>query len=64
MKNKITFSEAVNWEWVSAHHNLDRDGKVKPGPWCQRIIDHAEDNGYAGKITQHGACRIINSRLA
>jgi hypothetical protein len=62
MKNKITFSEAVNWEYVNAHHNLERDGKVEPGAWCRRIIEHAKDNGYKGKITERGACRIINQQ--
>lgn len=63
MKNKITFTEAVNWEWVNYHHQQERDGLVKPGPWCQRVIDHARSNEYAGKITERGACRIINSHL-
>jgi len=57
---KIAFSDAINWEWVSAHHDWERDGKVAPGPWCDRIIAHARRNGYKGKITCRGACRIIN----
>ena len=61
---KITFAAAVNWEYVAAHHNHERDGKVKPGPWCERIIEHAQSNGYAGKITPSGACRIINAHTA
>ena len=63
MKAKITFAEAVNWEYVAAHHKLERDGKVKPGLWCERIIEHARRNGYAGKITARGACRIINAKI-
>ena len=63
MKSSITFQKAVNWEYVAAHHNLERDGKVKPGPWCERIIAHARRNGYKGKITAAGACRIINANL-
>jgi len=63
MKTKITFAESVNWEYVSAHHKRERDGKVKPGPWCKRIIEHARENGYKGKITAGGACRIINALL-
>jgi hypothetical protein len=57
----LTFAAAVNWEYVSAHHSLERDGKVNPGPWCDRIIQHARSNGYKGKITNAGACRIINA---
>jgi hypothetical protein len=63
MKNKITFAAAVNWEYVASHHNRERDGKVKTGPWCERIIDHARDNGYKGKISAAGACRIINANI-
>jgi|GEM_PF-3537953 len=64
MKTKITFTSAVNWEYVAAHHNHERDGKVNPGPWCERIIEHARKNGYMGKITASGACRIINAHTA
>ena len=64
MKTEITFAAAVNWEYVSAHHKRERDGKVKPGPWCHRIIEHARRNGYLGKITAGGACRIINAHTA
>jgi hypothetical protein len=63
MKTKITFDEAVNWEYVNAHHQKERDGLVKPGHWCQRILEHARDNGYTGKIKASAACRIINSHL-
>ena len=63
MKAKITFAEAVNWEYVAAHHKPERDGKVKPGPWCERIIEHARRNGYTGRITARGACRIINAKI-
>ena len=58
------FSAAVNWEYVASHHNRGRDGKVKPGPWCERIIAHARLKGYKGKITLAGACRIINAHIA
>ena len=61
MKTK-TFRESINWEYVHAHHKL-ADGKVAPGPWCKRIIEHARKNGYTGKITALGACRIINAHL-
>ena len=57
-----TFQEAVNWEYVHAHHKAS-DGKVMPGAWCKRIIDHAKRNGHAGTITEYGACRIINRNL-
>lgn len=62
-KSKLTLQEAVNWEYVHAHHKIE-DGKVKPGPWCRRIIEHARANGYTGKITERGACRIINRNLS
>ena len=63
MKNaKLNFKDSVNWEYVHSHHKLE-DGKVKPGPWCNRIIEHARKNGFAGKITERGACRVINSNL-
>jgi len=58
---QIIFAAAVNWEYVATHHNRERDGLVKPGPWCNRIIQHARSNGYKGKITSAGACRIINA---
>jgi len=61
MKAKLTLQEAVNWEYVHAHQS--EDGKVKPGPWCKRIIACARKNGYTGKITERGACRIINRNL-
>jgi hypothetical protein len=64
MKKKITFASAVNWEYVASHHNRGRDGKVKPGFWCDRMIEHARRNGYKGKITPAGACRIINAHIA
>jgi hypothetical protein len=59
-KQKLTFENSVNWEYVHAHQ---RAGKVNPGPWCERIIEHARKNGYMGKITEVGACRIINRNL-
>ncbi len=62
MKSTISFQSAVNWEYVQAHHKLE-GGKVKPGSWCKRIIEHARKNGYTGKITERGACRIINANL-
>lgn len=62
MKEKLNFTKSVNWEYVHAHHKLE-DGKVKPGPWCSRIIEHARKNGFAGRITERGACRIINAKL-
>ena len=64
MKTNITFAAAVNWQYVAAHHKRERDGKVNPGPWCERIIEHARKNGYMGKITAIGACRIINAYTA
>jgi hypothetical protein len=63
MNSKITFAAAVNWEWVNSHHKPEHDGKVKPGQWCKRIIGHARRNGYKGKITSLGACRVINANL-
>lgn len=63
IKSKITFADAVNWEYVAAHHNRERDGNVKCGPWCERIIEHARRNGYKGTITAAGACRIINAKI-
>jgi len=57
------FQDSVNWDFVNSHHSIE-DGKVKPGPWCKRIIDHARANGYTGKITERGACRIINANLS
>lgn len=62
MKTTQNFKESVNWEWVHAHHT-GADGKVTPGHWCRRIITHARRNGFAGKITERGACRVINSML-
>jgi len=62
-KKAETFAASINWEYVAAHHNLDRDGKIKPGPWCKRIIAHARRNGYNGTIAQAGACRVINANL-
>lgn len=59
---KITFQEAVNWDYVHAHHKKE-DGKVQPDSWCKRIIEHARKNGYTAKITERGACRIINRNL-
>ena len=58
---KLTLENSVNWEYVAAHHK--RAGNVEPGPWCQTIIEHARKNGYMGKITERGACRIINRNL-
>jgi hypothetical protein len=54
-----TFAEAVNWDYVRSN-----PGKVKPGPWCERIIEHARRNGYRGKITQRGASRVANRELS
>ncbi len=62
MKAKTTFGEAVNWEFVHTQH-VKESGPVKPGPWCRRIIGHARANGYTGKITEAGACRVINKNL-
>jgi hypothetical protein len=62
MKTKLTLQKAINWEFVHAHHKLEA-GNVQPGPWCQRIIEHARANGFTGKITERGACRIINRNL-
>lgn len=62
MKPKLNFAHAVNWEWVHAHHKRE-DGRVVPGPWCSRIIGHARKNGFKGKITARGACRVVNARL-
>ena len=59
---KQSFIESINWEWVHAHHT-GADGKIGPGPWCDKIIAHARRNGFAGKITPRGACRLINSML-
>lgn len=56
------FVAFINWEWVHAHHKRE-DGPVRPGHWCSRIIEHARQNGFAGKITPRGACRVINSHL-
>jgi len=62
VKFQHPFKSAVNWEYVHAHHKAE-DGKVKPGIWCSRIIEHARKNGFTGKITDRGACRIINKNL-
>jgi hypothetical protein len=62
MKTETTFTDAINWEYVHAHHPLE-NGKVKPGAWCQRIITHARERGFTGRITEIGACRIINANL-
>lgn len=62
IKPKLSFTESVNWEYVHAHHAKD-DGKVAPGLWSSKIIQHARKNGFAGKITERGACRIINANL-
>jgi hypothetical protein len=57
-----SFKASVNWEFVHAHHPSNH-GKVKPGPWVDKIITHARENGFKGKITADGAARIINSNL-
>lgn len=56
-----SFTESVNWEWFHAHHVFERDGLVRPGPWVDRIIEHARTNGYRGAITPRGVCRIANA---
>ena len=61
----ITFSQAVNWEYVHAHHKAS-DGKVSPAThpsWIGRIIEQARKGGFKGKITLEGAARIINANL-
>lgn len=61
----ITFAEAVNWEFVHAHHKAS-DGKVSPAThstWIGRIIENARRNGFTGQITAAGAARIINANL-
>ena len=57
-----TFKAAVNWEFVHAHHPAAQ-GKVNPGPWVDKIIAHARENGFKGKITPTGAARTINANL-
>jgi len=57
-----TFSAAINWEWVHAHHPKSA-GKVVDGPWLDRIISHAQSNGWCGTITRRGALRIVNFNL-
>lgn len=64
MKRKsITFTEAVNWEYVHAHHKR-ADGKIKAGsPFLDRIIDSARRSGFKGRITRSGAAKIANANL-
>lgn len=66
MKSKsIGFVQAVNWEYVHAHHPRTK-GKVSPTThpaWIGRIIEQARKNGWKGRITLAGAARIINANL-
>lgn len=62
MKRKVSFAEAVNWEWIHAHHRRE-DGRAEPGPWLDRIMEHARANGFRGRITIKGAIREINRNL-
>lgn len=59
---KTSFSEAVNWEYIHAHHPAIA-GKIKTGLWLDRIIAHARANGFSGTITLRGAARIVNNHL-
>lgn len=56
------FRESINWEWVHAHHP-EFDGPVGPGPWLDRIIAHARQNGFAGEISPAAAADIVNRNL-
>ena len=62
-KRQITFSQAVNWEYVHAHHTAG-DGRIAvDSRFLDRIIESARSNGFAGKITRRGAATVANQNL-
>lgn len=62
-KQKATFAESVNWEYVHAHHKKT-DGKLSAdAPFVRRIIENARRHGFKGKISLTAAARVANANL-
>lgn len=59
----MKFEEAVNWEYVHAHHTR-ADGEISvDSPFLQRIIENARRHGFTGRITNQTAAKVVNRNL-
>lgn len=63
IQDRLTFSEAVNWEYVHSHHTAAMGKLTAESPFVALVIEHARRNGFKGKITNRGAARVINAHL-